>query len=329
MSREQSRGITLIELISVVGLIAVVLSFALPTWHMVMANVTIEKEAARLTAAIQMAQTNAIREMRPWRVVLDNDGGGFRLQYRSASNGDPSACNPDGWMTASAVEFASEVRLSVSTSSRSCLPFGPTGRPIWPSPVIDPTKGTNPRDLGKLPYLLDGTVFRAWTSVINNPIHSEAPLAIFPSDNAITPSVLVFDLRELRYIGSPCLGLYSNPPTTSNPSASYVFPLSVQADVSTQDEYTYPMAWSLTRTFTVQRSVFRGPKEVTCLPIEINALGRWIRLTISPDTGFIRPKIVLHEFDLTPIYLDLVEVRSSQLARRIRIDSSTGRITTG
>lgn len=323
-------GFTLVELLLVVGLIAVVLALALPSWHAFLFNVAIDRDVARLTAAIQRAQTNAIKEMRPWRVVLNGDGSGGWLEYRDQLTEGAGLCESPGWEAASppsTFTFTPELHVAMSTASRRCIPFGPVGQPIWPKPFLNHLS-TTANSLGSVPYLLDGKFYTSWAPEIENA--SAGPLVYFPQSATRQPVVLIFDLQEVRYLRAPCLGLYYFPPTSLTQKLAYVYPTRVQYQVAETEYKPGEMVWAVDRTLPsglLPANILRGTKDVRCIPLPIDAQGRSIRLTLDLDTQFSNPKVVVHEFDITPLHMDVVEKSTKKVVRQLQINAATGRIT--
>lgn len=337
MRRRFSGGFTLVEMLVVLSVVLILMSLVVPSWTAYLRSTQIDREAASLVSAIQLAQVKAIKEMRPWRVRLAPDGGGFQIEYfKRASGGELQSCDEgiDWEPFGTPHRFVDGLLVKIDTVSRLCFPFGAVGRPAWPTPSLVDSASSSTTSLPQLLNVLDGRKLKTQAEA-PNPAAEGAPVAYW---NEKPTTTLLFDVGEQRFIAAPCIGLYANPPPdfmTNTPSWRYhwVYPTNISIKIASTADLPEPADLTSVPLLPEQQPKptqpinHGGRPSVECLPLPINRSVRWIELKFTLDVRFRNPHLVLHEFDITPLQIEMMDAKTNRIERRLQIDSATGLVT--
>jgi prepilin-type N-terminal cleavage/methylation domain-containing protein len=94
--RRRTAAFTLIEMLAVVAIVALISSFVLPNIG-ALQDRTLRSQARLMAAQLELARQRAVITGIPHRLLIDLDGGGYRLEWLRAEPGtEPAAAPPEG-----------------------------------------------------------------------------------------------------------------------------------------------------------------------------------------------------------------------------------------
>lgn len=120
--RRHAAAFTLIELLAVVAILALMASFILPNLGVVRDR-TLREQARQLAAQLELARQRAVVTGVPHRLLIDLEGGGYRLEWL-ASREEPQPALPDDALGFD-VDGATPLPLAAPASATATAEFEP------------------------------------------------------------------------------------------------------------------------------------------------------------------------------------------------------------
>lgn len=106
MRRPPARGMTLIEVMVTIGIVAILASLAVPSFVDTIARQRLTGALSSFTADLQYTRSEAIRRSNLTRLTIAGDGASYTVEY---SDG---ALNAPHWITVKTVEMPDTVSLT-------------------------------------------------------------------------------------------------------------------------------------------------------------------------------------------------------------------------
>lgn len=294
-------GYTMLELVLVLAISSLLSTGAALAARNMLETYRLNQGTSSLVAAIRDAQVRALQEQRPWRVLLDSDGGGYIVQYAPPGTLDLT-CDTTGWTDYARVRFYPIVR--VATTSRSCVPFGASGRAEWPNTEVTAANPLPYTGAFSLPRLTDG-----W-EVKPGELPPSAPTGDFRvvSWRNQNPTVEL-SFGEDRALAPFCVGLLSYPNNAKYPKVK------AEAFNSTTTRLLYDGAGPADPP--------AGQRAKACFPIPGDDSGaKWqgVRITFTRNSQWI----LTDEVSVGNLFITLAGPDKS---RTLTIAPVTGRVT--
>jgi len=290
---------------------------SLPSW---LESYRIRQTTVDLMGAIREAQIQAVKQNRGWRVLLDSDGRGYSLQQYQSTGQGPSDCGSTEWTSVRHASFHPTQAVEMSTASRTCFDFAPSGRANWPNPRA--ILGAGLTDTPSFPNtagivrLTDGVeLYRG------DPLPSD-PRASTDTHNVswygINP-VVVIDVGEVRQFRDVCIGLYAKPGGVVNAR----YPSTIVVDASaTADAAGQPVApWTRLLASSGPSNPPNGTPDVACVNIPVNGVYRFFKLSLTRSGS---APVVMYELRSTD---NEFTIKGPKLSRRLVISPVTGRVS--
>ncbi|HYG57499.1 MAG TPA: hypothetical protein VD902_05475 [Symbiobacteriaceae bacterium] len=299
-------GFTVVEIIVTVGIILSLGSMAALSVPSMIESYRLKETVSLVTGAIREAQVKAVEEGRYWRVRFEADGGGYYVERAPTAGVNPWDCSDDPavWTEMDHERFYSTTTLT--SWSRSCLAFAPTGKAAWPNAeaTVDPT--LYPWTGGaSVIRLVDGWTEDSPPSVPTN----DADLVLWRNNNP----VINLDLKEQRNLFGHCVGMYSyNTP----PVMVLRYPSSMTVQAS-NDQAT----WATLTTDPIPPDIAVGrPPQRTCVAINANGTYRYLRIALTRKSS--SAWIVLDEIDVSTLSFTF---QGTNKSTRLAVSPVTGR----